>query len=107
MRDGRSEVAERRQQEDAHAERAAAIQDSEAELLRRHSQMKRDLEEQARKLEEKRRQFDEERKRFEAVRHRRLSCSPPTPPRPRPRAAPLSPRTARCCSALLRFAPAP
>ena len=62
-------MAERRQQEDAHAERAAAIQDSEAELLRRHSQMKRDLEEQARKLDEKRRQFDEERKRFEAVRH--------------------------------------
>jgi hypothetical protein len=62
------------------------IMDSEAELLRRHLQMKKDLEEQARyssrtyslglivtsiyycrKLEEKRRQFEEERKKFEAV----------------------------------------
>eukprot|EP00052_Salpingoeca_macrocollata_P017572 m.143355 g.143355 ORF g.143355 m.143355 type:complete len:381 (-) comp20431_c3_seq1:259-1401(-) len=41
------------------------VSGTEAELIRRHEQMKRDLEEQQRLLEEKKRQFEEERLRYE------------------------------------------
>ncbi|KAL2079868.1 hypothetical protein ACEWY4_023661 [Coilia grayii] len=47
-------------------EKLQKLKDSEAELARRHEQMKKNLEAQHRELEEKRRQYEEERNQWEA-----------------------------------------